>query len=53
MPKVYYDRGMIHKIKGNAQLAIEDLQKAAALFSAQGNMEYFQQVQDIINELQQ
>ncbi|MEQ8469305.1 methyltransferase domain-containing protein [Coleofasciculus sp. E1-EBD-02] len=49
--EVYYDRGRLHKILGNKQAAMQDMQKAAELFSAQGNIEYYQEIQEIINEL--
>lgn len=48
----YVYRGFVHYQTGNRQGAIQDLQKAAELFHQQGNMSLYQEVMEMLQQIQ-
>lgn len=52
LAQAYYNRGIFYKYLGVKQEAVDNLQKAAALFSAQEKTVEYQHVQERIRELQ-
>ena len=51
LPEIYYNLGGLRSTMGDKQGAIADLQKAAQLFSEQGNKAGYQKVQEILSQL--
>ncbi|NEO52662.1 MAG: tetratricopeptide repeat protein [Okeania sp. SIO3B5] len=51
-PETYFSRGMIHKHNRNIEKARSDFRDAAALFSTQGNQEWFQKSVHQLRQLQ-
>ena len=49
----YMSRGAVHFLMKDTQKGIEDIQTAAQKFRAQGNMDMYQKVQELLRQLQQ
>ncbi|NJO43284.1 MAG: tetratricopeptide repeat protein [Cyanobacteria bacterium RU_5_0] len=53
LASAYANRGLARHALGDSEGAIEDLQMAASLFQAQGRMEDYQAVLELLSRLQQ